>query len=446
MHARKPLAKLKTVSIQVVVFAVLLLVLEGAARYAEPSFKKPAMGLNLHPFPYFMFGAGAHQTGFVWQNVITNETLPSKVKFNNYGYVEDFDYQMVPTADYLKTYAKKPGETLVLITGGSVVHGVGASANNMTIAARLERHLNENPDGRRYRVINMGMGSWIAYQQFIGLSMFGLPLNPDWIVVMDGHNDAAVPCAHGSGAGNPLLWPKMLYFLQGGSVDEVNPKLKAIARYSALFRIASGIDPQASRGLPNGMVVDDKDPDKRFNLKLGGLKFSEQDTQLEFYIQAQRNVLALFSRANVILSTQPLMWGNAISEAYRPAFGPGEPAADRAKLRADLDRYIAENANKACSPEISSQLLGYFMGRSAFRMEELAAEEQAASSRKVLYVNTESAFPFDLKLRGRYFIDNAHMSDPGQDRIGDMFANAILSAERGAPFDYAAFVKANGPS
>ena len=72
------------------------------------------------------------------------------------------------------------------------------------------------------------------------------------------------------------------------------------------------------------------------------------------------------------------------------------------------------------------------MARSAFRMEELAAEEQAAnSSRKVLYLNTESAFPFDVKVRGRYFIDNAHMSDAGQDRIGDLFAKAILKV---APF------------
>src|SRR5262249_38064107 len=151
--------------------------------------------------------------------------------------------------------------------------------------------------------------SWIAYQQFVGLSLFGLPLNPDWVVVMDGHNDATMPCATGSGAGNPLQWPKMLYLLNNGSLDETSRTLKGIARHSALFRVASGIDPDAGRRLPQGIVFDDKDPDKRFNLKFGGLTLSEQDRQLDFYIQSQRNVLALFSRANVVLSSQPLMYG-----------------------------------------------------------------------------------------------------------------------------------------
>src|SRR5262249_9638817 len=159
---------------------------------------------------------------------------------------------------------------LVMITGGSVVHGVGATANDRTIAARLEQHLNERSKGRHYRVINMGMGSWIAYQQFIGLSLFGLPLNPDWIIVMDGHNDAQSGCALSSGGGNRLWWPRFLYVLNGGSLNEPNPVIDAIARHSALFRLVSGIDPQARKGPPQGLVVDNNERDKRFIFKVGG--------------------------------------------------------------------------------------------------------------------------------------------------------------------------------
>ncbi len=440
--ARRVLPAIKTVAIQLAVFAALLGVLEGVARYAEPSLKRPALELELYPVPYMMWAGRAGATDQIWPNIITNEPVHARIKFNNWGFIEDTDFSTVPTADYVRQYGKKPGERLVLISGGSVVHGAGATANDKTIAAQMMRHLNEHSSGPRYRVINMGIGGWIAYQQFIALSLFGLPLNPDWVINMDGHNDGAAPCSHGSGAGNPLLWPRFLYFLNGGSLQQTNPVLQDIARRSALFRIVSGIEGEPKNAMARGIVVDDRDPDKRFLFKHEGLTVALQDPQVDFYVQAQRNVLALFSRANVIMSSQPYMYGNGVTRAYLTAFGPEGTEATRATLRAELDRYMAENGTKACDTRANSQHLGYFMGRSAFRLERLAAEEQAADpSRKVIYLNTESVFPFDLKLRGRYFVDNAHMSDQGQDRLGEFFAQAILSAERGARFDYAAFVK-----
>src|SRR5262249_47994521 len=142
-----------------------------------------------------------------WNDIINNTTIPSKIVYNNYGFAENWDYSTTPDAAYLHAHAKQPGERLVVITGGSVVHGVGATANDKTIAAQMMRHLNEQSAGPRYRVVNIGMGSWIAYQQFIGLSLFGLPLNPDYVVVLDAHNDAATPCVQGSGVGAPMEWP-----------------------------------------------------------------------------------------------------------------------------------------------------------------------------------------------------------------------------------------------
>jgi hypothetical protein len=34
------------------------------------------------------------------------------------------------------------------------------------------------------------MGSWIAFQQFIGLQQWGSQFDPDWVVSKDGFNDA----------------------------------------------------------------------------------------------------------------------------------------------------------------------------------------------------------------------------------------------------------------
>lgn len=432
----------KTILIQIVVFIVLLGVVEGVFRLMEDSFKKPFVALNLilHPYPYMMFGSRPGD-GFTWLNVFTKENVPSKIVFNNYGFAERYDYTMIPDTEYLKKHGKKPGEKIVLITGGSVVHGVGATDNEKTIAGRMQYHLNRNSkDGPRYRVVNMGMGSWIAYQQFIGLSLFGLPLDPDWIVVMDGHNDAAVPCAHGGGATNPLGWPKFLNLTQGTGTTS-NRLLRALTRRSALVRVIAGQAGSKEAYNAPGVVVDEGDPDPRFRIKMAGLTFKEQDKQLGFYLQAQRNVLSLFSRANVILSSQPVMGDNVISPFYRKAFSPGGTAQDSEELRKALDKYMAEHCGDSCKSTISGQLLGYFMGRSALELKELAKATQAADpSRNIIYINTECSIPGENSARMRYFVDNAHLSDAGQDRVGELFAEIILTLESRKKFDFAAFM------
>jgi len=61
-----------------------------------------------------------------------------------------------------------------------------------------------------------------------------------------------------------------------------------------------------------------------------------------------------------------------------------------------------------------------------------------------MYLNTEAVFPYDMQARAGFFIDNAHMSDAGQDRIGEFFADAILNSERQTKFDYSAFLARHG--
>jgi hypothetical protein len=397
------------------------------------------LGLILQPYMMFTARSG---DGFTWRDIINDRSIPSKMNFNNYGFAEDWDYTIAPDAKYLEAHGKKPGERIVLMTGGSVVHGVGASGNEKTISARLMWHLNEQSGGRRYRVINIGMGSWIAYQQFLGLSLFGLPFDPDWVVVMDAHNDAVTACAQGSGAGAPLAWPKFVYLANGGALNETSPLLDGALRRSALVRLVTGMAPTQHAGTPRGLYVDGSEPDERFRIKLEGLKVREEDRQVDFYLQAQRNVLSLFHRSSVLFSTQPYYYDNAVSPSYRPAFGPAASDATRAGLRDDLDRFMRQKGQAPCSSELASQMLGYFAGRSGLLLRELAGVAQAAeTSRKVVYTNTEAVFPYEGKARAPYFIDNAHMSDEGQDRIARFFAALILSAERSVEFDYGAFTK-----
>ncbi len=439
----RSLFTLRSILIQIVVFIVLLGVVEGAFRLMEDSFKKPPVALQLivHPYPYIMFGADAG-SGAAWLDIFSNKVVPSKISFNNYGFSETYDYTMNPDAEYLKKHGRKRGEKIVLITGGSVVHGVGATGNDRTIAGRLQHHLNRASRGTaRYRVVNIGMGGWIAYQQFIGLSLFGLPLRPDWVIVMDGHNDAAVACVHGSGVTNPLGWPKMLNLSQGIGTAS-NRMLKELKKHSALARVVTGNAGVREPVNAPGVVFDEKDPEPRFRLRMAGLTFGNHDRQMEFYLQAQRNVLSLFGRSNVILSSQPVMYNNAITPAYRSAFSPGGTERDTKELVAALDRYMSEHCSDKCSSATSSQSLGYFMARSALKLNELASARQPLDrSRHILYVNTEWSMPMPENLRKPFFVDNAHLSDLGQDRVGELFAEVILSLESGKKFDYATFVR-----
>ena len=438
------MAKLKNLVIRLLVFLLMAAAVEAGARYFEPRFRKPKVDLLMTMQPYLMFTANSGG-GFKWLNVLDhNKVIPSTIVFNNYGFSELFDYTMVPDEKYLARYGKKPGEKIVLLTGGSVVHGVGATGNDKTIAARMQDYLNKNGGGTKWRVINMGMGSWIAYQQFLGLSLFGLPFNPDWIVSMDGHNDAAVPCAHGSGVANPLGWPHVLYMEQGGmNADAREGRIQRAAEYSAAVRILTGIDAQSKHDMPipTGLIRDADDPDPRFAIKLANLTFSAQDEQLAFYLQSERAVLALFSKANVLMSTQPVMYGNAIGLAYRKAFAPGATKNDLAELEHDDNEYMNKHRSDKCGSQLSSPLLGYFLGKSAAGLKDLMEQAQAADhSRKLLYYNTEWSMPTEVDVRPSYFIDNAHMSDRGQDRVGEFFADIVLSAERNKDFDFPAFV------
>ena len=432
------MSSIKKFSIQLVIFVALVVAVELAARLIEPRIQGPSVAaLRLVVQPYMMFTA-PNVDGRPWTNVVKNEPVPSTMKFNNFGFAEAFDFSLAPDPDYLKQHRKRAGEKLVLFTGGSAAAGHGATANDKTIASRMEFHLNEHSGGTRYRVINLGMGSWISYQQFIGLSLFGLPLDPDWVVVMDGANDAQIACPLGSGAAYPMEWAKFLYLTQYGGNERSLPEI--LLRHSALLRLATGQKP--SPPLPQRLVLDPGEADRRFDIKMAGLTMAEEDRQIEFYLQSQRNVLELFHRANVLFSTQPQLYDNAVANSYRAAFRPGAADEIRVKLKAELDAYMAQSGNAPCGSQANSYPLGYFMGRSSLHLMEMAARMQAEeSSRHVVYYNTEPALPLELKQREPYFLDNVHMSDHGQDRLGAFYAQAILSAERGTAFDLSTFTK-----
>jgi hypothetical protein len=404
---------------------------------------KATEGLDLTLQPYMMFSVNGHARNLTWRNHETKTDIPSQIRFNNLGFAEAGDFSFPVNDAFVREFGKKPQERLVLITGASVIHGVGATANEKTIAGQLERILNEKQSRQRYRVVNLGMGSWIAYQEFVGLSIFGLPLRPDWIVAMDGANDGSMVCSQGSGPGNPLAWPRMLYLTRGEQRTLYRgPLLQWLVEHSAAARLVTGQGKSAPNEPTGQVYIDDEDPDPRFRMKLRGVTVADVDRQVDFYLQAQGNIVALFSSANVLLSSEPLLHENVVTDAYRKAFdfshSPTEREGAKRRLVADLDAYMAKAKDTKCNSKVGPPTLGYFMARSASHLEQAASVWSAqASNRSVLYTNVEMLFPNRYGMRLPNFIDNAHLTDLGQQHIAELFAAQILQTDLGMPFDAA---------
>jgi len=203
-------------------------------------------------------------------------------------------------------------------------------------------------------------------------------------------------------------------------------------RHSAAVRLMTGASPSRRNNQFDQIYLADDESDKGYRMR--DLTIGDLDKQVKFYLLAQQNVKKMFDSANILFSSQPLLHNNAISPWYRKAFRLQDTKngleADKGHLKADLDSYMTKASATKCANRLSPYTLGYFMGRSALRLEQAVATWSAESkNRDIVYTNAEMVFPGGQGLRLPYFIDNAHMSDLGQRRIamiGDRADRDIL--------------------
>jgi hypothetical protein len=421
------------------IFLVMLAVAELGARVVDffrPSQKDFGLEMGLQPYVMFTVHPGV---SLAWTDMLKEKVIEARMKFNNLGFAEENDFSFSPEYDG-KSLVRKPGEKLVVMTGGSAVYGVGATTNEYTAPSQVERYLNAHSKDVKYRVLNMGMGAWNAYQEFIGLSLFARRLEPDWVVVMDGRNDGVNACGHGNGVGNPLGWAPLLNLVnqRGGGVAAL---ISEASNYSALVRLVTGKKPELTNYKTDKLEEDLSDPQRRFRIKVAGVTIEDQLRQLEFYINAELNIASLFNKSNIIFSTQPLYYNNTVSASYRSGFGPSGSPENKARLKADLDTFASTNKGQLCTWRSLLDSESFFMGISALRLSDSISELQEKDhSRHIIYENAETVFPFDWH-RKDYFIDDVHLSDTGNVRLGSFFGEMILSAERGEKFDYKAFME-----
>lgn len=382
--------------------------------------------LSVSFFPYIMFTSGLPGDG-EWNDIVNDCSYPAKLRSNSQGFCVDFDFEVSPSEEYREKFGKKPGEKVILLTGGSTVHGVGASTNEQTAAYVLERELNARQSEHKYCVINLAMGSWIAFQQSICLDLWGGFFEPDWVIVMDGCNDAASYGNACAGIGNPMFWPNMLYRIRGEELR--SPLAQFLAERSGLFRRLSGISPDKAVG--DDLIVDYDAPDPRFQVKFPS-PISGLEEQLGFYLEAQRSILRKFPESRFILSTQPIH--PIYFPSYLPSFAETDPtrrAEFRAKLSEELDRWMAPRLDMGFEDHSNEVWPGtaYFLAKAALELERLTAEAREKNWRGAVYVNAEMALLASEEERNSFFMDQCHLTNEGHERLGSYYASVVLGLD-----------------
>lgn len=289
---------LKLVVVNLLVFAVILLLIEGGFRLFCSETVNAGNAMWFQYKPYVMF-ANSEAICTKWFNKHTNKVVEANIRTNSDGFV------MKNNLDYTTERFKSINEKVVLFTGGSVAWGVGASSNEKTIAYQLERLLNEAQNEIKYIVYNFGMGGYNAQQEFITIDLWGRLLDPDWIIVMDGANDAIIGSGLAQGTGNPMYYPLIKSYVDGYLTHQEKPvffrgKLENfVLKHSVAFRKLTGMKP-----IKQNCVREPNQEPTRREIKIV-VPFPEVKNQLKFYVLAQESILERFQDAKYILSLQP---------------------------------------------------------------------------------------------------------------------------------------------
>jgi hypothetical protein len=419
----------RIILINALVFLALLASVEiyYRSKSGSPVVTKVANGMGLLIQPYVVFSNPPHNDYTLWTNIFTGQNTKANVRSNNQGYNDPREF------DWTKPYKKAPNEKVVLTVGGSTMWGVGSSTWDNTIAGSLQKTLNEGQSETKYTVINLGMGSWIAYQQFIGLEMWGSTFKPDWVVIMDGHNDAGVACSYSQGVTNPLYFPVIKAYIDS-YLGVARPVFyrgqweNELIRLSAAYRTVTG-----ASYINNPLQYDDTNKDMtrdEFRKIIVPTKVGAARDMLRFYLKATEASLSLFPKAKYIISTQPM--ANQFTGDFVDVYKPSQEAADpvaMARHDSALEVYLSATQDKLCNTETYIPAFTYVYVKGAFEFEKLAAAKRA-EGRFVEYHNTGRLFPNERADRLKYFLDAAHVNDEGANVIGAFYAGRILAADK----------------
>jgi hypothetical protein len=375
--------------------------------------------------PYVMFEAapGSYSR---WTNKFTGKTYQADVKTNSLGFNDPHEFS------YDKPYQKASNERTVLFSGGSAAWGVGATAIATTVAGRTQYYLNSMQDKIRYTVINLGMAGYIAYQQYLALELWGESFDPDWVVMMDGYNDATVECQYSQGVGNPMYYAIIQTYVTSYLFSVRNPVFyrgwleNELIEHSVAYRTLTG-----KQYIPSALSFDTTSKETMVARRtIIPTKIGQSRDILAFYLKAEKATLGLFPKARYILSTQAIanqFTGDFVDVYASPSSSTAHRGAMAAR-EAALEKYLTQYQDQPCSMVNTQPSTSYIFVNGAIQLERLVDKERA-TGRDVAYYNTGTLFPDTHADRIPYFIDSIHLSDQGADAVGRFYAEKILSSD-----------------
>ncbi len=303
-----------------------------------------------------------------------------KLRTNNLGFFSDVDFGLYKSDQGFK---KNESDKLVILTGGSGAMGWGATSNQSMISYVLERKLNtQSPlKNGKWHVLNFANGSWICFQEFMALSLYGAYLRPDYILSLTGRNDLFVPVFHGEKVPNHFCFNALneLYSFandneEESAIDKYLPFIKNM-RVGAKFA-ELGVQPS---------------PDSNKSSRIAASNFFASSVNL---------ICDISPKSKKIIALQPTRF---LSSHYAP-----------------WDKR--DKFGNIPIDEFKSQVKEFY-GHS-----DTAIAEIESGREDIKYMNLAQIFLNDISFKDHhdYLVDDCHFTDIGQDYVAEKFLSEIL--------------------
>jgi hypothetical protein len=266
----------------------------------------------------------------------------------------------------------------------------------------MQYYLNNAQSKFAYTVINMSMGSYLAYQQFLALSLWGESFRPDWVVAMDGFNDAVTGCGFSQGIGNPMFFAAAKAYIAAYLAAPQHPVFyrgwfeNQIIKYSAAYRALTG-----KEYVPYTLVIDQSSTETTTARRaIIPTKIGDARGMLAFYLKGERAMLGLFPQARFILSTAPMVndFHGDFADVYETPVGSDTYQKAAAALQATLEKYLSKNEDIPCDLNHNQISQTYVFVNGALELERLVAGQQKLG-RQVQYSNIGAELPSDREAR-----------------------------------------------
>lgn len=422
----KFLAGARIALINVLVLVVMLLACEGGFRLYRQAFPITTAWFDpyLRAQPYVMFtnSPGIYDR---FPDGLHGGIIRSHIKVNNYGFPDDEDFDLVTARP------KASHEKVVLVVGGSSTWGAGATSNETIVHGQLAKFLNEAQRETKYTVINLAMRGWIAQQEAVGLDLWGRLFDPDWIVIIDGGNDAPVACTVEQGLGNPSSYQLMRFFIDGYMAQPAVPLFRGswendLIRVSALYRALTGRE-----YIPPPRYFNPGQTDQRYMSVTTPIKVRAVRDVEQFYLLSEQSMIERFARAKMLLTTQPFAgpFEADFGDFYSPD-GTLQSGAREAKFVDDAEHKLDIDApdDLMCNIKTGQIAIRYFLATMPSRLNKIVASYKDRG-RDIEYLNLGRVFPDQKEAREANFADEAHMKDGGHAIMARRIATDILARD-----------------